>query len=59
MDEDLNELLLKKIKLNEDDDQDETTIDSMDYSISDEDESKSRENLITLLRYSIYINFPL
>lgn len=50
MDEDLNELLLKKIKLNEEDDQDETTIDSMDYSISDEDESKSRENLITLLR---------
>lgn len=50
MDEDLNELLLKKIKLQEDDQDEEANKDSMDYSNSDEEEYRSREQLIHLLR---------
>ena len=54
MDDDLNELLLKKIKLQEDenDDQSHEMDSSMEYASSDamDEESRSRERLITILR---------
>lgn len=54
MDDDLNELLLKKIKLQEDenDDQNHEMDSSMEYASSDamDEENRSRERLITILR---------
>lgn len=55
MDDDLNELLLKKIKLQEDenDDQNHEMDSSMEYASSDamDEENRSRERLITILRF--------